>query len=314
MIRHYVFPVTLLRSGIAIAALLLGAALYAQGPPAGGAQQGARGGGFGIAQPPVELDFSDHTGFVQIFDGKTLDGWDGAPGIWSVEDGAIVATSTEENSSGTTFLIYRGGEVGDFEVKLEVRLDGGNTGIQYRSRVAPYPNFGARGGPGGAPGGGRGDQPAAEGRGVRGDAPAGGPGGSPGGLFNPERVRWHVAGYQADFTGRGTGQLFEGGGPPYRGITTQVGQIVSLGPDGPRLIGNLSGAEEVSSQLDTSEWCQYHVIARGFTYFHIVNGELLSVTIDDNPEMRQERGLLALQIEARGAAKAMFRNIWLNTD
>ena len=35
-------------------------------------------------------------GFVPIFNGEDLDGWDGKPGWWSVEDGALTAASTLE--------------------------------------------------------------------------------------------------------------------------------------------------------------------------------------------------------------------------
>ena len=50
---------------------------------------------------PDKLDFEDHAGFTQIFDGKTLDGWDGDPAIWHVEDGAIVGVSTRSIPSAT---------------------------------------------------------------------------------------------------------------------------------------------------------------------------------------------------------------------
>ena len=35
---------------------------------------------------------------IQLFDGKTLDGWDGDPKFWSVEDGAITGRTTKELS------------------------------------------------------------------------------------------------------------------------------------------------------------------------------------------------------------------------
>jgi len=73
-----------------------------------------------------------------IFDGATLQGWDGDPDHWRVEDGAITGQTTEENPlEHNTFLIWRGGEVGDFELTLEFRIVGGNSGIQYRSWEDP---------------------------------------------------------------------------------------------------------------------------------------------------------------------------------
>ena len=76
--------------------------------------------------------------FVSIFDGKTLDGWDGNPKFWRVEDEAITGQTTEENpTEGNTFIIWRQSEVVNFELTLEYRIFNGNSGIQYRSFEVP---------------------------------------------------------------------------------------------------------------------------------------------------------------------------------
>jgi hypothetical protein len=73
-----------------------------------------------------------------IFDGKTLQGWDGDPAYWRVEDGAIVGqTKAGSIPKQNTFLIWRGGSPADFELEAEYRLTGGNSGIQYRSSELP---------------------------------------------------------------------------------------------------------------------------------------------------------------------------------
>jgi len=78
---------------------------------------------------------ADDTGFVPLFDGKTLEGWEGKPEFWRVEDGAIVGQTTpEQPTKGNTFLIWRQGLVDDFELALSYRLTGGNSGVQYRSQ------------------------------------------------------------------------------------------------------------------------------------------------------------------------------------
>jgi len=88
------------------------------------------------AQPvmPVAAP-NDETGFVPIFDGKTLTGWDGDPVYWKVENGAILGTITPETLvKRNTFLIWRGGEPADFELKIEYRVSAlGNSGVNYRS-------------------------------------------------------------------------------------------------------------------------------------------------------------------------------------
>ena len=77
---------------------------------------------------------AQENGYVSLFDGKTLKGWDGNPDFWSVRDGAITGQTTPENPTrGNTFLVYRGGEFKNFELKFEYKIVGGNSGVQYRS-------------------------------------------------------------------------------------------------------------------------------------------------------------------------------------
>jgi hypothetical protein len=84
------------------------------------------------------LPYEDHTGFEQIFDGVSLKNWDGDPKFWRVEGGALVGQSTPEKTvKPNTFLIWRGGEPKDFELKVEFRMNATNSGIQYRSVELP---------------------------------------------------------------------------------------------------------------------------------------------------------------------------------
>src|SRR5437879_3558973 len=90
-----------------------------------------RGGGFTQPEP---IDFDDHSGWTSLFDGQTLNGWDGDKRYWRVQDGAIVVESTCEKPTGTIYLIWQGGEAADFELKLEMKGEGAavNSGVQYR--------------------------------------------------------------------------------------------------------------------------------------------------------------------------------------
>src|SRR5450755_2610601 len=87
-----------------------------------------RPAGFGPTTPPLE-----ESGFTPIFDGKTLGGWDGDPNFWRIEDGALVGeTAKDKQPAENTFLIWRGGKPGNFELKLDYKLTGYNSGIQIR--------------------------------------------------------------------------------------------------------------------------------------------------------------------------------------
>ena len=87
-------------------------------------------------------------GFLSIFNGKDLTGWEGNPKLWSVKDGAITGQTTAENpTKGNTFLIWTNGTVGDFELRCSFKLVPGddkgfaNSGIQYRSKVFDPANW-----------------------------------------------------------------------------------------------------------------------------------------------------------------------------
>ena len=79
-------------------------------------------------------------GFKSIFDGKTLKGWNGDPKFWSIQDGAITGKTTKENpTKGNTFIIWEG-KTGNFDLRLDYKIIGGNSGIQYRSFKADGPD------------------------------------------------------------------------------------------------------------------------------------------------------------------------------
>ncbi|EMI40777.1 DUF1080 domain-containing protein [Rhodopirellula sp. SWK7] len=91
---------------------------------------------------------ADHTRSLQggtvttLFDGKSLDGWRGRDDLWSVEDGMIVGKTTDEAPiSKNTFLILNDEVEGDFELSLQFKIENGNSGIQYHSRVLDEDEF-----------------------------------------------------------------------------------------------------------------------------------------------------------------------------
>jgi mannose-6-phosphate isomerase-like protein (cupin superfamily) len=77
-------------------------------------------------------------GYVLLFNGRDLEGWEGDRRFWKVDDGAIVGSTDEQAAGENTFLIYTR-PFADFHLKADVRLRNHNSGIQFRSRVLPGP-------------------------------------------------------------------------------------------------------------------------------------------------------------------------------
>jgi hypothetical protein len=266
-------------TAVAALALAIGS-LAAQQPsqqPAQGRGQGRGGGGPRGAQA---LNFEDRTGFQPIFDG-TMKNWDGDPAIWKAEGNVLVGTTTAENPlKENTFVIWRGGEPGDFELKVEYRMSSTNSGIQFRSVHLP------QGTPAPSP-----DNP---------DAKVAG--------------KWVLKGYQADidFANQFTGMIYEERG---RGFLMQRGQAIEIGPDGvSRQIGILEmTAGELKTLIKAGEWNTVHLIARGNTIVNIVNGHVTAFIVDDDPKGRVLKGLLGFQIHVGDPMKIEFRNVFLKT-
>jgi hypothetical protein len=235
---------------------------------------------------PDPVDFAGHSGFTELFDGKTLTGWEGQPGLWRVEDGAIVGETAAENFSPhafpNTFLVYRGVEAKDFDLKLEIKVEkGGGSGIQYRSSV-------------GAPPGHTGDS-----------------------VKNGRDPRWAMIGPQADFwypvnddAKQYTGNLYSQN--TSRGIVAWRGQVVQALPGQmPRLIGSIGDRLKLGADIHDGGWNQYLIVARGGAILHILNGQLMAAVVDDDPASSNNvSGLIGLQIEGV-PCKVSFRNIWL---
>jgi hypothetical protein len=275
-----------------LAAAMVVITLASLSPVSGNAQQPAVPRPVSRFVQPEPVNFDDHVGWTQIFDGKSLAGWDGPPDVWSYEDGAIVGKSSPEHPSGTTNIIWKGGEPANFILKLEMKLEGtgANGGIQYRSHLHP-PTM--RTPPADAT-----DE--VKKRILEGQA------------LVQRHAKWNMTGYQADFdyNNRYTGQLYEQDSP--RGIVAWRGQVVATEHDKkPTLLATLEDADALKGFIKPGEWNQVEIIADGNVLTHIVNGHVMSVLVDSDPTYAQAKGLIALEIEGGGILKISHRNIWL---
>ena len=256
-----------------------------------GGRQGGRGGRGG-PQGGAPIPFDNHTGFRQIFNGTSLDGWEGDPTFWRVEGGAIVGESTAEKPvTQNTFLIWRGGRPGDFDLKLEFRIHGGNSGVQYRSQQLPE---------GGADDIGRwvlkgyqadidynnqytGMLYEERGRGFL----------APRGQFN------YVGANQPPATARGAAPAQPAPGAAPFGVRGQLGA--------------LNESDAIRALIKQDEWNQFQVIARGNVLIHVLNGQVTALFVDDDAAARSLEGLMGVQIHTGPPMKVEFRNIYLKS-
>jgi Domain of Unknown Function (DUF1080) len=224
---------------------------------------------------PQPLPFEYHEGYDSIFDGTSLKGWDGDPKLWRAEGGAIIGQTTPENKiDENTFLIWRGGEPADFELKLEYRISATNSGIQIRSVQLPK--------------------------------------GSPDGRGGAIKGNWVLKGYQCDidYANTYTGQIYEERG---RGFLAMRGQMTVV-PDGsgPRILGALqTGPDDLKGIIKPNDFNQVHIIARGEVIIEILNGHMTSMLVDHDTKNRAMSGLLGFQMHVGEPMKVEFRNIWM---
>ena len=240
----------------------------------------APAGGRMVFTEPAPLDFNDHDGYVSLFDGASLKGWDGNPKFWRVEDGAIVGESTPANPSGNNYLVYRDLEAKDFTLKFEIKIEGdGGSGIQYRSRTG-LPWLATV---------------------------------SPAVIANtgPVNLNWMMTGPQADFWPSRvyTGQFYSENTPMR--ILAWRGQVVEgFGARSKTLMGTIADRTALGNVIRMRDWNQYIVIARGGTFAHIVNGQLMALMIDDDPaSSNNQSGMFGIEIEA--TTKVFVRNMWV---
>ncbi len=246
-------------------------------PVSGPAGAKPKKGGFSEPDP---LDFNDHDGYVSLFDGTSLKGWDGNPKFWRVENGAIVGESTPKNPCGNTYLVYRDMKAKDFTLKFEMKIVGsGGSGFQYRSQTGiPWLSP---------------ERPEVKAN------------------VGPYNLDWMLTGPQADFwpVQVYTGQFYSENTPMR--IMAWRGQVVeSYGVAKKRLMGNIGDRKTLGESVKLDDWNEYTVIARGGTFIHIVNGQVMAVLVDDDPaSSNNQTGLFGIELEA--ITQLYVRNIWV---
>lgn len=225
---------------------------------------------------------TDEEGFAQIFDGKTLNNWEGDTTYWSVRDGNLVGQITPETLlKKNSFIIWRGGTTGDFELKTEFRItESGNSGINYRSeQLTDIPNAL------------RGYQADIDGK------------NNYTGQNYEERGRTTLA-Y------RGEKAVINSQPNPQEEGSLRA-NVKNNAWTMREVTGSLGSSDSLRTLIKVNDWNTCHIIARGNRLQHFINGVLMSDVTDNDEVNRKMTGLLGVQVHVGPPMTVEYRNIRL---
>ncbi len=219
-------------------------------------------------------------GFVQIFDNKTLQGWEGDSNYWRIENGSIVGEITADKLlKNNTFIIWKGGEPKDFELKLEYRITkDGNSGINYRSEQLKDLPHALKGYQADIDGNNRYT-----------------------GQNYEERGRTTLA-YRGQMT------KIHGTEDPNSPVRDNVKNNAWTKVEITKLLGN---KDSLQTFIKGADWNEVHLIVNGNHLQHYVNGILMSDVTDDDKVNRKMSGLIGVQVHVGPPMKVEYRNIRL---
>jgi len=211
---------------------------------------------------------TDEKGFIPMFDGKTLNGWEGDPKYWRVEDGEIIGEITPATIiKVNTFLIWKGGQPADFELKCEYRISSkGNSGINYRStRVdsLPYALKGYQ-------------------------------------LDLDGKDKYNL-GYP-----KYSGQNYEERGRQFLAPRGQRTVIETGKP--PVMTDSLGSKETLLKSIKYDDWNEIDLVVKGNNMKHYINGTLMSEVTDNDLVNRKMSGLIGVQVHVGPPMKIEFKD------
>jgi hypothetical protein len=208
-----------------------------------------------------------------LFNGKDLTGWEGNTELWTVKDGVITGQTTAEKPvSGNTFLIWKGGEVADFELTFKYRMTPGNekkfvnSGVQYRSKVVDLKNWVVAG--------------------YQADFEYG--------------TKYSGILYEE----KGRGILAE------RGQKVTITQGAEPSKPKIEVTGETGKSEDIQAAIDKDGWNEYRVVVSGNHLQHFINGKA-TVDVTDETAEGAKKGILALQLHAGAPMKVEFKDLIL---
>lgn len=227
-----------------------------------------------------EKNKKSNNGFVKIFDGKSLNGWEGDPAYWKVENGNLVGEITPATVLKTnSFIIWQGGKPSDFELTLEFKISkAGNSGINYRSEMFT-------------------DVPNAL-KGYQADIDGAN---RYTGQNYEERARTTLA-YRGEIVTVN---------PPENSSDALKDGIKNNAWLGRTVTGSLGTADELKGKINSEDWNTCRIVAKGNRLQHYVNDILMSDVTDNDKVNAKAGGLLGVQVHVGPPMKVEYRNIML---
>jgi hypothetical protein len=222
----------------------------------------------------------DKDGFVQIFNGQTLENWMGDTIYWHVQDSCLVGTVTPETLlKRNSFIIWQGNMPDDFELRLEFQVsEKGNSGVNYRSeKIEGVPN---------ALKGYQADLDGAN---------------SYTGSNYEERKRTTLAS-QGEKTVLPAIQISPDS------LQTQIRGNQWIPKN---VVARFGSPADLRKAIKNGDWNEYRIIANGNHLQHFVNGVLMSDVTDNDTVNRRFSGLLGVQVHVGPPMRIAYRNIRL---
>lgn len=222
------------------------------------------------SQPVKGAD--DEAGFTPLFDGKSLTGWEGNPTYWRVENGNLVGEIVAgKEITENTFITYRGGPEKGVIKDFELKMD---------YKISDRGNSGIN---------------------YRSSL--------------VEGKQFVLKGYQFDIDGqlknnattRHTANLYEEKGRTFMAVRGQATRATEGGKR--QVIASLGDYAELAKLIKNDDWNSVHIIVRGNTIIHMLNGQVMCMLVDDDPAGRAADGLLAMQVHVGPVMKVEYRNI-----
>ena len=224
----------------------------------------------------------DKDGFEAIFDGKTLDNWQGDPKYWRVENGNLVGEVTPSTLlQNNTFIVWEGGQPSDFELKLEFRIaEAGNSGINYRSEKIDTIQYALRG--------------------YQADIDG--------------KIRYTGQNYEekkrATLAYRGEKAIITSQENPDTPGSLRA-NVAKNAWQSREVVESLGDSDTLKTKIKSEDWNEAHLIIKGNILQHYINGILMSEVIDNDTINRASSGYLGVQVHVGPPMKVEYRNIQL---